>query len=53
MKEKWYTQSSTWKGLSLALGGLFGLVVTPEHMAEIGAAAGTLYGLLAIFWSKN
>jgi hypothetical protein len=49
---KWYQESSTWKGLSLLL-GVAGVIVTPEHMAEIGGAVGALYGLLSVFWSKN
>ena len=53
MEKKWYEQSSTWKGLSLALGAIFGLAITPEYMAQVGAASGILYGLLAVFWSKN
>ena len=53
MDEKpWYAQSSTWKGLCMLL-GVLGFVITPEHAAEIGGAAGALYGLLSVFWSKN
>jgi hypothetical protein len=52
MDKKWYEQSSTWKGLSMAA-GVLGLIVSPEHIAEIGGAVGTLYTLLAVFWSKN
>jgi hypothetical protein len=55
---KWYAQSSTWKGLAMLLGALGiklfgGEEVSAEFIANVGAAAGVLYGLLSMFWSKN
>lgn len=45
-------EPSTVKGLVMGL-ALCGVIVTPDKQEQILIAAGAIYGLIQVFWSKG
>lgn len=45
-------EESTWKGVSL-VAGMFGIILSPDRLVEIGTAVGIIYGAVDMIRKEN